>query len=647
MSGRRWLVMALVVSLLLASCTNGPTPTSGAPTPIQSGVPGFEPADCWFDEPSGQTAECGYLVVPEDRSQPDGKTIKLAVARFKSDSSNPQPDPIVYLEGGPGGSPLRSFIPQFNVLFGPLLEERDLILFDQRGTGYSQPALDCPEYKQVTLDLLDDDIPTEEAEELSNQALLACRERLANEGVNLSAYNSAENAADLNDLRNALGIEQWNLYGISYGTRLALTEIRDFPEGLRSVVIDSVYPPQVSLFASTAANGARAFDVLFESCASDAACNAAFPDLQNVFFDLVERFNREPATFTTRLHSGETYDVVMNGDGLMGLTFQTLYATSLLPYLPRMIYQMRDGNTALPAALEGEFLSQLDDISYGMYYSVQCDEEVPFTTPEELAEATGPYPDYAPLASEDVFPLCQNWGVGEPDPVENEPVRGDVATLILAGEFDPITPPSWGQLAAETLSNSFFFELPNAGHGSSLTVDCPRSLLLAFLDNPQAEPEASCIVEEMAQLSFAAPVGEASIKLVPFAEPSMGIRGVVPEGWKELAPGTFTPSGEITDQTALIQQAAPLGADVFLNFMTTQLEQSGIEASFEEIDNRTANGLEWTIYTAEASISVIDIALAEQGGQTYLVVLQSLIDEREALYNTLFLPAVEALTRDG
>jgi pimeloyl-ACP methyl ester carboxylesterase len=173
---------------------------------------------------------------------------------------------------------------------------------------------------------------------LSNQALLECRERLASEGVNLAAYNSAENAADLNDLRRALGLAAWNLYGISYGTRLALTAIRDFPQGLRSVVIDSVYPPQVSLFADIPANGARAFGVLFDECAADAICAAAYPNLGSVFFDLVDRFNTDPVTFKVKLHSGETYDVLLNGDGLMGLTFQSLYATSLLPYLPRLIF---------------------------------------------------------------------------------------------------------------------------------------------------------------------------------------------------------------------------------------------------------------------------------------------------------------------
>ena len=137
--------IALIYTRSDGAPANG-SPVWVTPTKAATGGKGFEKTDCWFKEPTGRDVECGWLTVPEDHAQPDGKTIKLAVARFKSDASKPQPDPIVYLEGGPGGSPLKSSIlSQFDVYYGPLLDKRDLILFDQRGTGYSQPALDCPE----------------------------------------------------------------------------------------------------------------------------------------------------------------------------------------------------------------------------------------------------------------------------------------------------------------------------------------------------------------------------------------------------------------------------------------------------------------------------------------------------------------------
>ena len=158
----RLINVVLLSSIVLAACAT-PTPAATPSPSPQPDAPRFEAADCPFDEPLGQDVECGYLIVPEDRAQPDGKTIRLAVARFRSDSAKPAPDPIVYLEGGPGGSPLRALIPQFGVLFAPLLEKRDLILIDQRGTGYSQSALDCPEYKEWTLGALDQNLSAEQA----------------------------------------------------------------------------------------------------------------------------------------------------------------------------------------------------------------------------------------------------------------------------------------------------------------------------------------------------------------------------------------------------------------------------------------------------------------------------------------------------
>jgi pimeloyl-ACP methyl ester carboxylesterase len=639
------MLCLLVAALLVSSCTTGPTPTSTPePTAVQVDRPRFETTDCWFEEPSGQDVECGYLTVPEDRRQPQGKTIQLAVARFKSDSANPEPDPIVYLEGGPGGSPLRSLRGQFNALLAPLLDKRDLILLDQRGTGYSQPALDCPEYKEWAISVLDQDLSVEAAEAQGNAALLECRERLIGEGVNPDAYTSAENAADLNDLRLALGIDEWNLYGISYGTRLALTAVRDFPEGLRSVVIDSVVPLQSNLFTELPASGARAFDVLFAACAADADCDAGFPDLRTVFFDLVDELNASPVTFPMKLKSGEAVTVLFDGDGLLGTIFQSLYATSLIPLLPRLIYEVRDGNYRLVSALQSAFMTQLDDISFGMHYSVQCGEEAPFGTPEELNAVYAQYPEYRGLGGLGTFDLCKAWDTSPAAAIENQPVASDIPTLVLAGEFDPITPPAWAELAAETLRNSYFYTLPHSGHGASLTGgECPRAIVLDFLDDPSRAPDTSCIASDMATLAFAPPVDDLRLTLDSFAEPTLGLRGVVPEGWKQLGPGTYTPTGSITDQTAIIQQAAPLPKDSLLRLLQTQLEQSGEEVTLEETGTRTAGELEWTLYTAEVSIASIDLALTEAGGITYFVVMQSVVDERDALYDALFLPAVDAL----
>lgn len=645
MTIRKLLLLSVLLALVLSACNAAPTPQSVAtPTPAATaGGKGFEKTDCWFKEPSGHDVECGWLTVPEDHARPDGKTIKLAVARFKSDAAQPEPDPIVYLHGGPGGSILKSGImAQFDHYFGPLLAKRDLILFDQRGIGYSQPALDCPEIVKLALDTLDQNLSAAQSEDLSNKALLECHDRLVKEGINLDVYNSVQNAADLDSLRQALGYDQLNLYGISYGTRLALTALRDVPAGIRSAVIDSVYTPQEDLYAEVLPNGARAIEALFFACAAEAECNESFPNLRRTFFDLKAKLDKDPVKFNITLKSGEKKEMLLNGDGLVSLVFQALYDSSALPLLPRLISDISAGNYDLAAVIEGAIFDEIDTISNGMYYAVQCQEEVPFDKQADIDRAREQYPDYAALGSQHIIDTCRTYGVKSASPIENQPVNSDVPTLVFSGEFDPITPPSWAEEAAKTLSKSFYFNVPRGGHGSSASVDCPRSIMLAFLDNPSQKPDSSCLAE-LKQEKFAVPVKAANIKLVPVTEKQMGFSSVVPEGWKSLGSGAYTPNGKLTDSMAFMQQAAPVAPEMVLNLFKSQLASAGTNIDFKKTETRSANGIDWTLYTTDVSIATIDLALGTLGNTTYYILLQAPKNDRAVLYDAVFLPAVDAL----
>ena len=470
--------------LLLAAACGGTSPPGN-----------YEKTECQFQLPEGQTVECGYLTVPEDRRQPGGPTIRLHVAVFKSRSEDPAPDPIVYLEGGPGVNGLELARYNFNVFFSPFLAKRDFIMFDQRGTGFSEPALGCPEFVESVYDTLDRNLSAEEAAALSTKTILACRDRLVREGVNLEAYTSAENAADLNDLRVALGYDEWNLYGISYGTKLALTAMRDFLEGIRSAILDSSYPLQVDAYTSSLSVADRAFRVFFDGCATDPACGAAYPDLEGTFFQLVEELNEDPATLSlSHLLTGEDFDALLNGDGLIGFLFQALYSTQTIRFLPQIISDARNDRLDQLAFLLGSFLINVDFVSTGMKYSVQCGEEVQFTTQEEFEDAASAYPRLRGFFDRDpIFAVCRAWGAKKADPIENQAVSSNIPAMVLAGEYDPVTPPDWGRLAAGGLSRSFSFEFPGFGHGVSVSGGCPLSITLAFLDDPATQPDSSCI----------------------------------------------------------------------------------------------------------------------------------------------------------
>jgi len=632
--------------------TATPLPPTETPQPApaaENGTPRFEEASCEFEVPAGREVECGYLVVPADRQDPaDEDTMRLHVAIFASESDNPEPDPIVYLEGGPGGDALELVPFGFEERFSPFLENRALIMFDQRGTGYAEPSLACPEYTEMSLDVLDDVIPPEEQIDLFLDVLGTCRERLLSAGVELDEYDSAASAADVADLQQVLGYEQINLYGISYGTRLAQTIMRDYPAGIRSVILDSSYPIEADIVEETPANVARAFQAFFEGCAADPACNGAYPDLDTAFFDLVDALDEEPITVPVfHLFNRETYDARLVGDDLIGLLFQGLYSAEIIPTLPQMIADTAAGDYGLLSTFLSNFILNDEFVSIGMQYSVQCQEEVPFAELAEVEEAVAAYPrlqEYfvsSPSTGEAVFEICDLWDVPPAPAAEDEAISSDLPTLVLAGEYDPITPPAWGELVAGNLENAYFFFFPGLGHGVSLDGGCALQVTKNFLVDPSTEPDATCIAQ-MAGPPFIVPGETTDVTLVPFTTTILGseVSGVVPEGWEEISPGTFARQESGLDQTALVQQAVPgLNAADFLDLLSGQL---GLEEAPAQAETVEVGGRIWSLYQTELQGQLVDIALAEDTF-TYVVVLFSSLRERPYLYEAVLLPVLEAI----
>jgi pimeloyl-ACP methyl ester carboxylesterase len=247
--------------------------------------PRFERAPCPDQLPALETARCGFLVVPEDRSEPDGPKIRVAIAIVPAVARKPASEPLVYLEGGPGGT---AFFESQRLVDIGFNETHDLILVEQRGTFFSEPFLACPVIDEFNFRALNRRSTTASTRHRHVAATRACRKQLVAQGVNLSAYNTTENAADVADLRRALGYTQWNIFGVSYGSNLALTLMRDHPEGIRSVVLDSTVPPQINKLPEFWPNARDAFDDLFRACAEQADCRESFSDLEQTFTMLVQ-----------------------------------------------------------------------------------------------------------------------------------------------------------------------------------------------------------------------------------------------------------------------------------------------------------------------------------------------------------------------
>jgi pimeloyl-ACP methyl ester carboxylesterase len=493
---------SVVLCLLLSAsaCSPPATATSTAPSvPALSSTaaphagPGFEAAPCAFPVPRGYEPECGYLIVPENRARPDSQSIRLHVAVFRNRAGIPNPDPVIKISGGPGSSGLNTTRFLLSGSLDAVLETRDFVVFDQRGTGYSRPRLDCPERVAITPALLGGRLSANESSQAILDAFRRCRERLLAEGIDLSAYHSAASAADIDDLRTVLGYKQWNIYAISYGTRLALTLMRDHPGTVRSAVLDSVYPLQVNLYTTLAPNAERAFSLFFERCAADPDCGQAYPDLRAVLYQLVDDLNARPVRVSLFVEDGKQ-SVRVDGGVMLDVLFTGLYNPAVRDSMPQMIYDIRSGDyTILGQRLELYFDTSS---ALGMQMAVQCAEELPFSAPEDAyAAAQGVQPQLAAFFPQSVRPLfavCKEWSVAPPDPRENLPVSSDVPTLVLAGEGDPITPPAWGRMVAEDLSHAYFYEVPDAAHWVFRSSDCAVQMALAFWEHLAEDPGEIC-----------------------------------------------------------------------------------------------------------------------------------------------------------
>ncbi len=636
--------------------TATPSPTTPPPTPTEEVYePVFEPGECPFTPPADVTVECGAVIVPEARAGDLHDTIRLAVAVYHSTSADHSPDPVIYLTGGPGGASVEASTFYYPKFAAPILKHRDIVFLDQRGTGLSEPLLDCPEIKELYLQDLIHATPAGEREPLYTETLLACHDRLVQEGANLSAYTSSANAADVHDVATALGYEQVNLYGISYGTRLALTVMRDFSTTVRSAVLDSVLPVEARPYLEGFDTGEQALNVLFTECAADAGCNTAYPDLEKVFHSLVEQLNNEPITVTASTPMGQPYTTTVDGVAFRNAVVWGLHISSLIPIVPQSIYDVRDGDYAtlgyalsLPAWVYG-------DISLGMMVSVNCHEQIFTITPEEIDASLAQSHQTASVGLGDVygtgqemFSICEQWGAAPFDPLDNQPVVSDIPTLIISGEYDPTTPPSFGRQAAANLSHSYVYEIPGQGHAPSVgeESECPLSIIEAFLAVPTTDPYRVCVAR-MEGPRFILPfdsVDGNDITFEPFVDQEYGLEGVVPGGWESVMPGFYSRHAHPLDVVQIGMQTSFVAKDEWLDWLSTQFQQTGLGGPAQLAGEREANGFTWTLYTATYKNNLVDLALADAGGTTMLVLLLSNADEHATLYEQVFIPVVDALT---
>lgn len=499
---------------LLTGCARS-SPISRAPGTIPPSIkpgvsfqPHFEPGECRFQVPALREIECGELWVRENRALEESPLIRLHVAILRSEAENPAPDPLIYLSGGPGSFALDWLVYDAED-YHDVLKQRDVIVFDQRGIGYSEPSLDCPEVNEAFRKTLDQDLSEEDLIQSKLAAHLACHDRLIQEGIDLTAYNSAASAADVNDLRMTLGYEHVNLLGLSYGTRLAQTVMRDFPEIVRSAVFDSPVPIQMDLLAAQGPHFEAALESVFARCAMDEDCKEAFPDIEKDLDILIEKLDEAPMTVRVKhLITFQQSEMLVNGSIFTTGVLFSLYDPDTIRELPKVIHHishdmpMRD---YLLSAFMEVYLLFYDYSSEGARYATLCSEELAFSSFDEAlaqsAEMSRHLKDYVEQDLATDFGICKAWRVVEPDVKESQPLSSDVPSLVLTGEFDPITPYAWGRALVEGLAQATHVHIPNVSHGVYSDSRCARDIVADFLDDPAVTPDLSC-VETLEQSSF-------------------------------------------------------------------------------------------------------------------------------------------------
>jgi len=502
---RRWVACVALLAAASGACDSGddeaagPTttaePTSATTTAATEAAyePVYVERACIEPVPDDPRVECGDLTVPADRSAPDEGDVVLPVVIIRSTSPTPQPDPLVHVTGGPG-FPALTFAPYF--LDADLGADRDFILFDQRGTGQSTPNLDCPEALASALENAAASDPPAEEDLRAAAAMSDCRDRLEAEGVDFDDYSTTATADDLDDLRRALGIEQWNLWGHSYGTMVVQEVLRRHPAGVRSAVLDGVLPLDVGTGSNRMASLARdALHHLWAGCAADPACAAAYPDLEADFRALVAEWDAEPLPVTATTPDGAEAEFLVTGADVVGGAFQAIYDTGLIPVLPSLVGTLRqrgDGATAIVRPLLEDAFDRDDRLHEAQTQAVNCVDggRLDAAPDPAIGEAE---PLVASFLTVDDREQCAGWGAPAPAAF-NEAVTSSIPTLLLVGDYDPITPPRYAAQVAEGLSDSALVELPGLGHGTVFASDCAASLLQAFVASPVPDAlDRSCV----------------------------------------------------------------------------------------------------------------------------------------------------------
>ncbi|MCS6120856.1 alpha/beta fold hydrolase [Shewanella baltica] len=430
--------------------------------------------DTCYVEGVSDRLNCGFVTVPENPNKPDGKQIQVHYVVLPAVKNVNHEEALLAIAGGPGQSAIDNAA-GFDAMLSKVRQQRDILLIDQRGTGRSN-LLTCDEGAQSPLSFDDDNADTK----------AETQKCLAKIDADVTQYGSLNAIKDFEAVRQHLGYKKLHVYGISYGTRMAQLYMRLYPAHLATVTLDGIVPMQQSVL-EIGASIDRGFDLLFKDCQETTACHAQYPELKAEFDQVAASLAKAPVMENVYDPvTGEKTMLTMTRGKFYGSIRMALYQANVRALVPHAIHQAAKHNFQ---PILGLYSLTIDNagMAMGMHASVVCGEDMHRITPAMREQAQHSFMGKTML--EGLEATCEVWKVPAVDDNFSEPISSDIPTLLLSGEIDPATPPSWGELAMEKLTNAKHFVAPYATHGvayqscaNNLIADLVRSGSVKDLD---------------------------------------------------------------------------------------------------------------------------------------------------------------------
>ena len=430
------------------------------------------------DERISLKARCATIAVSADPDDSASGTFDLAVATLPARGRSSVSDPLVFIAGGPGQS-AREIYPSVARAFRHANRDRDIILVDQRGTGGSG-LLDCP----ASSDPLGDEEDLEGLAKQARETAIACLESI---DVDPALYTTSVAIHDLDAVRQAMGIEQWSLYGVSYGTRVATHYARRFPESTRSLILDAVVPPGTPLGPDIAPLAQRSLSLILARCAADTSCNEAFPDIESRTFSFIEQIEAEPIDVDWEDIASGTLEQSRFTRADLAVSLRLLaYSAHGASLIPSLLHDAIENEHLAPLARQAALQTRSLETSLatGMHYAVVCTEDLPFMdTTQARAAAQSTFLGEAPLVA--LQAACEAWPAGRIDDDFHSELSLEIPTLVLSGEADPVTPPEYGERVVNMFENAAHIVNPGQGH-MQLPLGCMPQVLAEFVQDLEA-----------------------------------------------------------------------------------------------------------------------------------------------------------------